>query len=185
MRFVVALILASASHLANACSCPGFLDNDVAGSATTVFVFNLVDARMLDPEADLQRVYSGDEHPDANRVSARIRVVDTLRGDSSRFGSTEFWVHYCCGIRLGFGEYFVAFADGDGPVFEATNANVLSIGPFYDAGSETGIRRDLHELLSGGKPLDPRVFDYSWERLGMVGRPPPPTCVPTAEPPQE
>jgi hypothetical protein len=168
---IVGVLLSSA---ASACECASFLNDDVVTRASSVFIFKLLDARLLDPKADQQRIH--DDRPAANRAEARIEVIDSLKGDGDKFQTMQYSVFYCCGLRLGLGEYYVGFADDPGPEFLATNANILSIGPFYDPGSGKGVRSEILALITHGKPIDRQIYESSWSRVDVVGRPLPPPC---------
>lgn len=183
MKIACLLMSFLLSSTASACECAGFLSDDVVTDASSVFVFKLLDAKLLDPKADQQRVYDIEDRPAANQAEAKIEVVDSLKGEGHEFKTMRYSVFYCCGLRLGLGEYYVGFANKPGPEFLATNANILSVGPFYHPGSRKGVRSDILALIAGGKPIGQQVYGYSSNRVSMVGPPPPPPCKALEQPP--
>lgn len=156
------LIVACATLLAapaSACECRySPLDTDGARSADHVFVFQIVDARMLD------EVY----------VEAAIKVLQPLHGNAAQFRHARYTTRMCCGSRFDIGHIYIAFVHGDGSFFDANSGSVGDITEF-DHDSDSELIRRVRSMLAGKATLAETLGTTTFRRIDQV-QPPPPPC---------
>ena len=177
MRVRVAIafvVLQLAAFAASACSCAfATLGTETARAADTVFVFQLMSARFLNREEGEGMILEGAE--------GTIRVVESLRGDGSRFDRISYNTLHCCGSRLDVGHYYLAFVSGPGPSFGAGENSIVRVGEQYRAsspGDENALLFRVHDLLEGRSSFEEALPDTMFERVGLIPPPPPPPCPP-------
>lgn len=156
------MIVAFATLLAapaSACECRfSALDTEGARSADHVFVFRIVEARMLD------EVY----------VEAGIKVLQTLHGDATSFRAARYTTRMCCGSRFDIGHVYIAFVHGDGRSFDANSGSVGDVTDL-DHGPDSELIRRVRSLLAGKATLAETLGTAAFDRINQV-QPPPPPC---------
>jgi hypothetical protein len=165
LALVVGLLLGGAAF---ACQCSFVpLGTKEAQAATNVFVFRLMDARVVPGVKDAPNT----------SVVGTIKVVAHIRG-RTRAQQIRYSTFYCCGSRLEIGKYYIAFLSSDAPKFDANASNVLPL--WQDFGRREA--DNLEAVLRGKKQLED-VFPYGLDEIHQV-RPPPPPCSAQAKKPR-
>jgi len=165
MRVTVLSLLLLCWRIGACCSCGHlpYVADDTLRNAEHIFVFRLISA-----EVDVS-------HPneitwDAN---GRIEHVESLRGNGKQFPRIRFsTLSFCCGARFDVGQFYIGFASGSGPVFEANTGNVLSTG---SAGYEAA-KSFLARVMAGKAKLDDSAAPFDQNRTQQVPPPPQPPC---------
>ena len=114
-------------------------------------------------------------------IEGKIRVTQTLRGDSSRLRTIEFSTSWCGGLRLDVGHYFLVLTNDTGPTISLapSDPSILDITRWYDesrpeVSAGTDLLSPIFSYLSG-EPLPTDfppgpVADYT----SSIPPPPPP-----------
>ncbi len=157
-----------------ACSYPEPVSfKEAIANASSIFIFSL-------ESAEVKRK-NFDDGSYAEWIEGRIRVAQTLRGDSSPFKSIRFSTSWCGGVRLDVGHYFLVVTNLGGTEIKLSPADqsIIDITTSFDesrldASAHTDLLRPIHDFLSG-KPL-PENFPspYVMEYTSTVPLPPPP-----------
>ncbi len=176
MRLVTAImLLAGVLPLpVLACSYPEPVPfKEAIANASSIFIFRLESAEV--------RRQNFDDGSYDEWIEGRIRVAQTLRGDSSPFKSIHFSTRQCAGVRLDMGHYFLVVTDSDGTEIKLSPADqsIIDVTTSFnesrlDVSAHTDLLRPIHDFLSG-KPL-PENFPspYVMEYTSTVPLPPPP-----------
>jgi len=136
------------------------IDAVSAKRATHVFVFRLTSAKLSStPQGTNGRPYMAE---------GNIEIVESIRGNNSKFAQVQFSTYECCGLRFSLGHSYVAFVQGNGPTFRAHGGNIL------DPGSESyrlGVTDQIKRMLSGrGDPQD-FIWQDSFSFLQVIQKP--------------
>ena len=127
-RFVaaVALVVGLLPVPVFACSYPDPIPfNKAIESASSIFIFRLESAELK------KKTFESGAY--SEWVEGRIRITQTLKGDSSPFVSVSFSTHWCGGLRLDVGHYFLVVTDGLGPslTFGPSDLSILDVTRWY------------------------------------------------------
>ena len=183
-RLVASAVLAmqAVSSSALACSYPEPRPfNELIQSASTIFVFRLESTELKRKEFD-GGAYS-------EWVEGRIRVTQTLKGNSSSFRSVTFSTHWCGGLRLDVGHYFLVVTSDRGQIVELgpSDPSIIDITDSYDESrpsqsAKTDLLGPIFDYL-GGKPL-PATFppEHAASLTSSLPPPPPPPPPPSQHP---
>jgi hypothetical protein len=96
-------------------------------------------------------------------VSGRIRVTESLKGKAPQYKYITFSTHWCGGLRLDVGHYFIAFVKNDGVVLklDSGDRSVLDLrSGYFEPSEKVAYKHELLEIIKAslnGKPL-PRDF---------------------------
>jgi hypothetical protein len=114
------------------------------------------------------------EMPYERTISARIRIVDNLRG-ISKVATMRYSAHLCCGTRLDLGKYYAAFDADATDDFFGSPGNLMEIGEMYGRESSQAIK--LRSVVAGKETLEHAFGEFPSERLMTIPRPPDPCPV--------
>ena len=116
-------------------------------------------------------------------IEGKIRVTQSLRGDSSKFRTIEFSTGWCGGLRLDVGHYFLVATGDMGPAISLapSDPSILDITRWYDEtrpteSAGTDLLRPIFRYVSG-EPL-PIHFPPSLVADYTSSVPPPPSPPP-------
>ena len=133
-------------------------------NASSIFIFRLESAEV--------RRKNHDDGSYAEWIEGRIRVAQTLKGESSPFKSIRFSTSWCGGVRLDVGHYFLVVTDSVGAEIKLSPADqsIIDVTTYFDESrldlsARTDLLRPIHDFLSG-KPLpenfpSPYVMEYT------------------------
>ncbi|MEN1930205.1 hypothetical protein WCE37_14615 [Luteimonas sp. MJ250] len=166
-RFVTAIMLLAwvLPLPALACSYPEPAPfKEAIANASSIFIFRLESA-----EVKRKNFEDGSY---AEWIEGRIRVAQTLRGDSSLFKSIRFSTNQCGGVRLDVGHYFLVVTDSGGTEINLSPADqsIIDVTTSFDesrldVSAQTDLLRPIHDFLAG-TPLpesfpSPYVVEYT------------------------
>lgn len=167
---VLALWLAGA-NTAHACADPPSVSfRQMLGTASSVFVFQLVEAHYV--REDLGGGTS------TERIEGRINVVDTLKGHGDAFRQIRYAFRSCGSVRMSVGQFYLAATTQKGPVLEVWDNDQalldLSLDFYSDKTGKSPAVDTLRGILNGlPMPADfPR--DELVDPLRVYPLPPPP-----------
>jgi len=163
MRNALFILLLSCCQIGTCCSCGHHpsVDVDIVKKAEHIFVFRLLSAEVEAPHANEV----------ASDATGRIEYVESLRGSGKQFSRISFsTLSLCCGARLDVGQFYIGFASGAGPMFEANTGNVLNSG---SAGYER-LKESLIRVISGKAKFEDAISEYDLYRTQQIPRPPQP-----------
>ena len=166
MRIAILTLLLLCWRFGACCSCGHlpYVADDTVRKAEHIFVFRLISA-----EVDVS-------HPNevAWDANGRLEHVESLRGNGKQFARIRFsTLSVCCGARLDVGQFYIGFASGTGPTFEANTGNILSAG---STGYE-GSTKFLNRVMAGKAKLDDAASPFDQYRTQQGPPPPPPPCI--------
>ncbi len=140
--FLFATSFVFVQNEAIACTCSFMpLSDESIRSAPNIIVFRIMSAKIVNPnETNLL----------LDKVEAKIKVVDRIRGKKHTYRNIYFSTSSCCGSRLDVGRYYVAFISETGPSFFANNGNIIDIGERYYPNSvgDIDVRAKISKILS-------------------------------------